>query len=122
MSKKLALFLSLFLILLLGWSLFGPWGGLAVTVNGHVVRGPLGMAVGLGGVILTVVILFCVAILLAFVFAGVGLVILGVLAFVGVILIAVSLPLLLPLMIPLFIVWLFCAMLRKGKGTEISKP
>lgn len=119
MPKKLALFLCLFLILLLGWSLFGPWGGgLAVTVNGHVVRGPLGMAVGLGGVILTVVILFCVAILLAFVFAGVGLVILGVLVFVGVILIAVSLPLLLPLMIPLFIVWLFCAMLRKGKGAE----
>ena len=82
------------------------------------VRGPLGVAVGLGGVILTVVILFCVAILLAFVFAGVGLVILGVLAFVGVILISVSLGLLLPLMIPLFIVWLFCAMLRKGKGAE----
>ena len=49
---------------------------------------------------------------------GVGLVVLGALAFVGVIVIAVSLPLLPLLMIPLFIVWLFCAMLRKGKGAE----
>ncbi len=118
MSKKLALFLCLFLVLLLCGSLLWPGAFGTVKINGQVISGPLGFAVGLWGMILTVVILFCVAILLAFVFAGVGLVILGVLAFVGVILIAVSLPLLLPLMIPLFIVWVFCAMLRKGKGTE----
>ena len=42
----------------------------------------------------------------------------GVFAFVGVILIAVSLGLLPGFDDTLFIVWLFCAMLRKGKGTE----
>ena len=118
MSKKLALFLCLFLVVLLGWSLIWPGAFGTLTINGEGIGGPFGLAIGLGRMILTVVILFCVAILLAFVFAGVGLVILGVLAFVGVIVISVSLPLLLPLMIPLFIVWLFCAMLRKGKGTE----
>ena len=64
------------------------------------------------------VILFCVAILLAFVFAGVGLVIVGSLALVVVILAAVSLPFLLPLIIPLFIVWAFCAILRRGKAKK----
>ena len=39
----------------------------------------------------------------------------GVLALVGVILAAVTLPFLLPLLIPLFIVWLFCCLVRKSK-------
>jgi hypothetical protein len=58
---------------------------------------------------LTTVILFCVALLLAFVFAGVGLIVVGCFALVGLILAAVALPFLLPLLIPLFIVWLFCS-------------
>jgi hypothetical protein len=61
------------------------------------------------------VILFCVAILLAFVFAGVGLIVLGVFVLVGLILAAIALPFLLPLLIPLFLVWLFCSIVRRTK-------
>ncbi len=119
MVKKLALFLAILMIVfLLGWSLLGLTTDVSVSINGREITGPLGAAVGLWGIILSAVILFCVAILLAFVFAGVGLVIVGCLALVGIILVAVSLPFLLPLIIPLFIVWVFCAIFRRGKATK----
>ena len=118
MVRKLALILAILMIVLLGWSLLGPAAQVSVSINGCEITGPLGAAVGLWGLILTTVVLFCVAILLAFVFAGVGLVIVGCLVLVGLILAAVSLPFLLPLIIPLFIVWVFCAVLRRRKGTK----
>ena len=118
MLKKLALFLAILMIVFLGWSLLGLTTGVSVSINGREITGPLGAAVGLWGIILTAVILFCVAILLAFVFAGVGLVVLGCLVLVGIILVTVSLPFLLPLMIPLFIVWVFCAISRRGKAIQ----
>jgi len=118
MAKKLALFLAILMIVFLGWSLLGLTTDVSVSINGREITGPLGTAVGLWGTILVAVILFCVAILLAFVFAGVGLVIVGCLALVGIILVAVALPFLLPLIIPLFIVWIFCAIFRRGKSTK----
>jgi len=118
MVRKLALFLAILMIVFLVWSLLGVTTNVSVNINGREITGPLGTAVGLWGIILTAVILFCVAILLAFVFAGVGLVIVGCLALVGIILVAVSLPFLLPLIIPLFIVLIFCAIFRRGKATQ----
>jgi len=118
MVKKLALILAILMIVFLVWSLLGVTTNVSVNINGREITGPLGTAVGLWGIILTAVILFCVAILLAFVFAGVGLVIVGCLALVGIILVAVSLPFLLPLIIPLFIVLVFCAIFRRGKATK----
>jgi hypothetical protein len=100
------------------WSLVGPAANVSVNINGREITGPLGAVIGLWGTILATVILFCVAILLAFVFAGVGLVILGCLALVMVILAAVLLPFMLPLIIPLFIVWVFCAVLRRRKPAK----
>lgn len=118
MVKKLALILAILMVLFLGWSLLGLTTGVSVSINGHEIAGPLDTVIGLWGLVLTAVILFCVAILLVFVFAGVGLVILGCLAFVAVVLIAVSLPFLLPLIIPLFVVWVFCAILCRNKATK----
>ena len=118
MVKKPALILAVLMIVLLAWFLFGPGTNVSVSINGREIPGPLGTAVGLWGTILAAVIMFCVAILLAFVFAGVGLVIVGCLVLVGIILIAVALPFLLPLIIPLFIVWAFCAIIRSGKETK----
>jgi hypothetical protein len=117
MAKKLALILAILMIVFLGWSLLGLTTNVSVSINGREITGPFGTAVGLWGTILSAVILFCVAILLAFVFASVGLVVVGCLALVGIILIAIALPFLLPLIIPLFIVWLFCAISRSGKAT-----
>ena len=118
MAKKLALILAILMILFLGWSLLGLTTNVSVSINGREITGPLGTAVGLWGTILSAVILFCVAILLAFVFAGVGIIIVGCLALVGIIFVAVSLPFLLPLIIPLFIVWVFCVIFRRGKATQ----
>lgn len=82
----------------------------SITVNGRQISGPFGALIGVWSFLLTLVILFCVAILLTFVLAGVGLIILGCLALVGLILAAIVFPFLLPLLIPLFIVWVFCSL------------
>lgn len=88
---------------------------LTLTINGQLVEGPLEALAGVLGLCVAVVVLVCVAILLGFVFAGVGLLVLGVLAFVGLIVLAVMFPFLLPLLIPLFILWAYCAGVRRGR-------
>ncbi len=113
MVKKTALILALLMVGFLIWMLVGPMHGVRVTIDGHTITGPIEGLVGVWGVMVAGVILFCVAMLLAFVFVGVGLVVVGTLALVAVILAAVALPFMLPLLIPLFIVWLFCCIVRK---------
>ncbi len=108
MVRRLALILAIFMFVFLVWALFVGSDVVSITINGRQITGPFGAAIGVWSFILTLVILFCVAILLAFVLAGVGLVILGSLALVGLILAGIALPFLLPLLIPLFIVWVFC--------------
>ena len=115
MIKRLAVILVVFMIVFLAWALFIGGGGISITINGHEITGPFGAIIGVWSFILTLVILFCVAILLAFVFAGVGLIILGCFAFVGLILAAIAFPFLLPLLIPLFIIWVFCSIARRVK-------
>jgi predicted exporter len=117
MVHKLVEILVILMIILLAWVLYSSTTDVSIIINGKPFTGPLAPAIGLWKLILTSVILFSVAILLAFVFAGVGLVILGCLALVGLILAALALPFLLPLLIPLFIVWAFCALLFRHKKT-----
>ena len=116
MVKKTALILALLMVGFLIWMLLGPMHGVSVTIDGHELSGPIEGLVGVWGVMVAGVTLFCVAVLLAFVFVGVGLVVVGTFALVGVILAAVALPFMLPLLIPLFIVWLFCCVVRKIKA------
>jgi len=111
--RRLALVLAVFMIVFLAWALFIGSDVVSITINGREITGPFSTLIGVWSFILTLVILFCVAILLAFVFAGVGLIILGCLAFVGLILAAIASPFLLPLLIPLFIVWVFCSIARR---------
>ncbi|MFQ6036212.1 MAG: hypothetical protein ACE5NM_10270 [Sedimentisphaerales bacterium] len=117
MIRRLALVLAVFMIVFLAWALFIGGDVISITVNGREITGPFGAIIGVWSFILTLVILFCVAILLAFVFAGVGLIVLGGLAFVGLILAAIAFPFLLPLLIPLFIVWIFCSIVRWIRAT-----
>ena len=109
--------LVILMIILLAWVLYSSTTNVSISINGKPFTGPLAPAIGLWKLILASVILFSVAILLAFVFAGVGLIVLGCLTLVGLILAAVALPFLLPLFIPLFIVWAFCALLCRHKAT-----
>lgn len=123
--KKVALVLVVLLICLFGWWLIQS-GDISVAVNGHELAGPIRAVVGGWGFLVATVVLFCVAILLAFVFAGIGLVVLGSLVLVGLILVAIAFPFLLPLLLPLFIVWAFVAWIRRGKtsttGTSSKQP
>ena len=121
MIKKTAIILAIIMMGLLLWVFLGPVAPVSIFINGQEVTGPAGWAVSIWATILTTVILFCVAILLAFVFTGVGLVLLFVFSSVLLILASVLLPFLLPLMLPLFIVWMFCALLRKRK-TKSPNP
>jgi len=104
------------MVAILAWALISPAYTVSISVNGRPITSPFGAIIGVWGLILTVVILFCVAILLAFVFTGVGLIVLGCLALVGVILAAIAFPFLLPILVPLFIVWLVCSLACRTKA------
>ncbi len=115
MIKKLALILAIVMVACLLWSLLGPATGVTMIINGHEIISPAGVVVGIWKMIIAFVVLCCVGILLTFVFMGVGLIILAVLGGVAFILAIVFLPFLLPLLIPIFLVWLFCVIIRKLK-------
>ena len=86
---------------------------IAIIVNGQKLVGPAKLAAEGWGVLVAIVAFFCVAILLAFVFAGVGLMLLGVLVLAGLLAAWLAFPFLLPLLIPLFLVWIFVAAVRR---------
>ena len=111
--KKLAWVMVLILALICAWAVLGS-SNVSIMVNGQELDGPMAVLVGGWGLIVTTVVLFCVAILLAFILAGVGLVVLGTLAFAGLVLVGAAFPFLLPLLIPLAIVWAFCAGARRS--------
>jgi hypothetical protein len=90
---------------------------ISIVVNGQKLAGPAILAAEGWGVLVAVVALFCVAILLAFVFAGVGLIVLGVLVLVGLLAAWLVFPFLLPLLIPLFLVWVFVAAVRRRSNS-----
>ena len=119
MIKKLAIILAVLLVVFGAFALVRS-SNVSITINGRQLSGPLEALVGIWGVMLAGIVLFCVAILLAFVFAGAGLVILGVFVLTGLTLAVVLFPFLLPVLIPLFIVWLFCWILRRSKTDAVK--
>jgi hypothetical protein len=115
MIRNIAIALVIVMLAVLALGLLTSANVVSIAINGHELSGPFKVVAGAWGLVLAAVILACVAILLAFVFAGVGLVVLGCLVLVGFVLAAVAFPFLLPLLIPLLIVWAFCAGARRGK-------
>jgi len=113
--RKIALLLAFVVVALLAWELFRS-SDVAITVNGEPLTGPMKLAAEGWGVLVAVVALFCAAILLAFVFAGIGLIVLGALVLAGLIVAWLAFPFLLPLLLPLFLVWAFVAAFRGGSG------
>ena len=112
MIKKLAILLAVLLIGFLGWVLLGSSDSVSVAINGNPVESPFGAVTGTWGVLSAVVIIYCAAILLVFVFFGLALMVLGVLVLGGSILAAMTFPFLYPILIPLFVVWLFCCLIK----------
>lgn len=115
MTKKLAIALALIMLVIVAWGLFVEGGATKIIVNGQDLTGPLKGAVGAAGLIVALIALFCAGIFLVFVFAGVGLFVLGCVMVLGLILAGFTFPLLLVLLIPLAIVWAFIALARDTK-------
>lgn len=107
--KKTALLLAVLMLALVAWGIYVEGGTTRIIINGEELTGPFKGIVGVGGLVAASIALLCAAILLAFVFAGLGLFILGGVIVVGIVAAAVLFPLLLLLLIPLAIVWLFVA-------------
>ena len=114
MIKNIALVLALLLLALVAWGLLAEGGATHIIVNGRELTGPFQGAVGVAGMIVAVIALFCAAILLIFVFAGVGLFFLGCLLLLGLVMAGLAVPFSLLLLIPLAIVWIVVAASRRG--------
>lgn len=114
--KKLLTFV---LIVMLACLFLDKIGGtdMHMAFNGSDVDGPLEWLFGLvfasGGVLIAAVALVCAAVFTGVVLAGVGVVLLAVVAFCVVLVLALSTPVLLPLLIPVAIVWLLLSRNRK---------
>src|SRR5438094_3015762 len=115
-AKKLAIALAVLMLAIVAWGLFLESNAVTIVINGQQVTGPKGV-IGAGGLVVALIALFCAAILLVFVFAGIGVIVLGCFVFVGMILAVLAFPFLLPLLIPLAILWGFVAITR---GTSTS--
>jgi hypothetical protein len=113
--RSVALVLVLVLLALLAWVALHS-SGVTIVVNGRELAGPARFAAEGWGLLVGIVGMFCAAILLTFVFAGIGLILLGAFVLAGLLLVWLAFPFLLPLLIPLVIVWLFVAAVRGRKG------
>jgi hypothetical protein len=114
MAKKMALVLAVLMLAIFAWGLFFEAGSTRIIIDGHELIGPLKGAVGAAGLIVGAIAFFCAAIFLLFVFAGIGIFILGGIIFIGLVMAGFAFPALLVLLLPLAIVWLFIAITRKA--------
>jgi hypothetical protein len=123
MTRKTAIALALIMLLIVAWGLFVEGGATRIIVNGEELTGPLKGIVGVGGLIIASIALFCAAIFMVFVVAGLGLYAVGGVILVGLIAAGLTLPYLLIMLIPLAIVWLFIAIAGHGthRGNEQPK-
>jgi len=112
-AKKLAIALAVLMLAIVAWGLFLESNAVTIVINGQQVTGPLKGVIGAGGLVVALIALFCAAILLVFVFAGIGVIVLGFFLLVGMILAVLAFPFLLPLLIPLVILWGFVAITRR---------
>jgi len=112
-ARKLAIALAVLMLAIVVWGLLLESNAVTIIINGQQVTGPLKGAIGAGGLVVALIALFCAAILLVFVFAGIGVIVLGLFVIVGVILAGLAFPFLLPLLIPLAILWGFVAIARR---------
>jgi hypothetical protein len=112
--KNTAIVLVVVVLGIFAWVLLHS-SNIAVIVNGHKLGGPARLAAEGWGVLVGIVSLFCAAILLVFVFAGLGLMLLGVLVIGGFVVVCCVFPFMLPLLIPLLLVWILVAAARAGR-------
>jgi hypothetical protein len=114
MTKNAAIALALVMLVIVAWGLFFEAESTRIIINGQELIGPLKGTIGAAGLIIGLTALFCAAILLLFVFAGIGILILGGVIVAGLIVAGFAFPFLLVLLLPLATVWMFIAITRKA--------
>jgi hypothetical protein len=114
MAKKAALVLALVMLAVVIWGLFFEAGATHIVINGQELTGPLEGGIGAAGFIVGLFAVFCAAIFLLFVFAGIGVFILACVVFAGLIAAGFAFPFLLVLLIPLAVLWAFIALIRSS--------
>jgi hypothetical protein len=107
--KKTATFVIVFLFALLVWNVFFYSSDMSFNIDGDEVGGPLGTLLAMlfagGGTLIAVLAMLVVGAVLAVVFAGVGIILIGGLG-IGAAALALAIsPLLLPLLLPLAVIW-----------------
>ena len=112
MARKVAIALALIMLALVAWGLFFEAGSTKIIIDGQELTAPLKGTIGAAGLIVGLTALFCTAIFLLFVFAGIGVFILGGVIVVGLIVAAIAFQFLLFLLLPLAVVWAFIAIIR----------
>ena len=119
--KKLSIMIGIILILFLAWFLLSTdvKSTIRVTINGEEITGPLGELIGGGiGLIVMIIVFFCLGMLLLFVFSGIGLIIVAVSVFVGAVLVAIAFPFFIPILFPLSLL-LFFIFIRNKRSKQI---
>ena len=117
--KKIAPYLILLFCALLLWDLLFTFGDASFHIDGEEFDGPGGAMLGIlmagGGTLIGLLVTVVVGAVLAVVFAGVGIVVVGALAVAGVAVATALVPLLLPLLLPLALVWYLVSRSRRNR-------
>jgi hypothetical protein len=113
MAKKAAIAFAFVMLVIVAWGFLFEAGSTRIIIDGHELTGPLKGTIGAAGLIVGLIALFCAAIFLLFVFAGIGIFILGGVIVAGLTLAGFAFPFLLVLLLPLAVVWVFIAITRK---------
>lgn len=100
---------------------------LAIVIGWHVIFAILGGAIVIGaavwGIAIVSIVVFCFAVLLLFLFTGIGTLIIGSILVVWTLIAILLSPILLPILLPLLIVFGFiCYTRRKKRIDRISAP
>jgi hypothetical protein len=120
-EKKWAVALAILMLVILVGALFFS-SNTVIVINGQEVGGPLKGILAAGGLVVGLIAFLCGAILLLFVFAGLGVIVLGLFVIAALVLAGVSSPFLLIVLIPLALVWLFVAVARKDEPGRRPAP
>ena len=112
MARTAAIVLASIMLVFVAWAVFFDAGSTKIIIDGQELTGPVKGTIGAVGFIVGLIALFCAAIFMLFVFAGIGVFILGGLIVVGLVATGIAFPILLVVLLPLAIVWMFIAIIR----------
>lgn len=117
--KKIAPFILLFLFAAILWNVFAGAHGVSFNIDGDEFDGPAGALFGVlfagGGALLAACIMMVVGVVLAAVFASVGIILVGALMLGALCVAAAVSPLLLPLLLPLALIWFWVSRSKRQR-------